>query len=839
MVKVDNGETIHTLAGRFIKVNKNRNIIAVIAIILTSVLFTSVFTASFSIIKSNMESEMRIAMDKSHVSVENLTKEQYEKISKDHEIVKLGLSIFLTLAENQELQNIQTEIRYADKNAASSYQCEPTTGRLPEDVNELATSTRVLDALGIAHKLGEKVSLTYTLDHQTITKKFKLCGYWKGDSATMAQLVWIAKAYCDSAAEKATEESIGRGIYEGDYNASIWFSNVFHLEQKAEDLARRNHLNKSNAKVSANPAYKIFDEDAFPFGTVAMILVMVVLSGYLIIYNIFHISVNLDIRTYGLLKNIGTTGKQLKKIVRMQAFNLSAIGIPLGLIVGFLVGKAMTPFLLADLTESGKNIQTSVSASPYIFIAASLFSLITVYIGCLKPCHIVERISPVEAVRMTDIKIYKRKEKKTGNISAFSMAFSNIERTWNKGLSVVISLALSLTVLNMAYVIVNGFDFNSYTSTLINADFEINRFTTTLKSYDNLNCITPEFRMLLDQNKDISSVGYIYFSRSAHKLDDNAYHNLQNTLEKIGMDVFNKQQKEEIQENLMKHEVTSHVMGINEAAFNKLVFQRTDCTWDEFRSGKYMITGFLDVGKYYSTGDIVNVKFDDHNSKEYKVIALANLPYTLDFHYYDGAITQTFLLPEEEYQKESGNQNAMVAAVDTKKGKMFSVSKWLKTYMDQNDGDYIVNSRYQIQKEFSSFVNKYFIIGGMLTAILFVIGILNFFNTSATSILSRKKELSLLEVIGMTKKQILKMLFFEGLFYLLLAFLLASTIGTVIARELINMSVGMIFFFHCKMSIILSLIAIPVLVFIIFIIPIYNYRKMCGQTVIERIQSEE
>ena len=77
-------------------------------------------------------------------------------------------------------------------------------------------------------------------------------------------------------------------------------------------------------------------------------VLFVILAGYLIIYNIFNISVKTDIRAYGLLKNVGTTGKQLKKIVRMQAWKLSAVGIPIGLIFGYLAGLCMAPSLTAD-----------------------------------------------------------------------------------------------------------------------------------------------------------------------------------------------------------------------------------------------------------------------------------------------------------------------------------------------------------------------------------------------------------------------------------------------------------------------------------------------------------
>ena len=88
-------------------------------------------------------------------------------------------------------------------------------------------------------------------------------------------------------------------------------------------------------------------------------VLFVILAGYLIIYNIFNISVKTDIRAYGLLKNVGTTGKQLKKIVRMQAWKLSAVGIPIGLIFGYLAGFCMSPALTADAQISAQAGQTT------------------------------------------------------------------------------------------------------------------------------------------------------------------------------------------------------------------------------------------------------------------------------------------------------------------------------------------------------------------------------------------------------------------------------------------------------------------------------------------------
>lgn len=836
MIKVNNKESIHTLTKRFLKVNKNRNCIAILAIILTSVLFTTVFTASLSMIKSTMESSMRIIMVTSHVAAQNLTKEQYDRISKDNEIKKQGLNIYLTMADNNELKNIQTEIRYAEKIATESYQCVPKEGSLPNNQDEIATSTIVLKALGVQPKLGEKVKLLFTVSGQKISKEFTLSGYWDGDTVAMAQMVWISKSYCDRVAPIATEEGILKGNYEGAYNIAIWFSNPYNLEKKAYDLESRYDLQDTNADVQANPAYNIFTTESFPFGAVAILLAIIVLSGYLIIYNVFNISVNMDIRIYGLLMNIGTTGKQLKKIVKLQALWLSVIGIPIGMVLGFLIGSKMTPYLLSDISNSSKTtLHASVAFHPIIFIAAALFSLITIYIGCYRPCRVVGRLTPIEAVRMTDVKSNK-KIKKNRNLSTIYMALSNIKRTWGKGFILIISLALSLLVLNAVYMIVRGFDFDRYTSMLISADLEISKVSSN-EGLTELDNITPEFKKKVYGNKDIASVGYIYYTKTTQKIDDKTYQKIADMIKKSQDDVYNKQQKKVIQNYLDKREVPCRYIGINEAAFNRLNFKEGNCSWTDFCSGKYVISEINVYSYTLVPGDKVQLKFNNENSKDYHVIAIANLPVTF-IPKHDGPFYISYLIPEKEYINKTSNDKAILAAIDVKKGKLHKVSDWINDYMKSNDYNCAINSRYELHKQFQSFVNKYYAIGALLIVVLFVIGILNYSNTMMTSILSRRKELTLLEVVGMTKKQILKMLVWEGGIYLVLAWIFSTLASILCAQRLISMVVGPAFFFKCKISVLPSIAVLPFLFLVIIIIAISNYRRICKETVIERIRNE-
>ena len=122
---------------------------------------------------------------------------------------------------------------------------------------------------------------------------------------------------------------------------------------------------------------------------IVAVLALILLTGYLIIYNVFHISVAGDIRFYGLLKTIGTTPRQLRRIIRTQALLLSLIGIPVGLLLGWLLGGILTPVIVARLD----GVSSVVSVSPVLFVGAALFALVTVLISCRRPGRLAGKVS--------------------------------------------------------------------------------------------------------------------------------------------------------------------------------------------------------------------------------------------------------------------------------------------------------------------------------------------------------------------------------------------------------------------------------------------------------------
>ena len=839
MVKVESKSALRKLTNKFMKVNRSRNIITIIAIVLTSTLFMAVMTAASSMIESNRDSEIRQNMSSSHVIIQDLTSEEYSKVIsavKEYDkTAKYGTDIFLGLAMDPNI-DFQTEVRLADENAAESFLCLPTEGRLPAVENEIACSTLVLDALGIKHEIGQNINLSIEVADKEYTNSFELVGFWQGDDVASSQEVYVSETYADSILYPVNKAELENGILYGSYGISVWFNNTWDIEGKTEQLNQKANLNTDTAMFKANPAFLIFEEDAFSFSSLFLLIAIFFLAGYLIVYNVFQISVNVDIRTYGLLKNIGITGKQLKKIVRMQATRLSIIGIPIGLLMGYLAGRAMVPSLVSDGIDSAENAVVTISLNPAIFVIAVVLTVITVFTACILPCRIVQRVSPIEALKVTESESSAKKKAKKNKINPFSMAFANIRRSWKKGLIVMVSIALSLVTLNSVIILVNGFDFKKYASTYITFDFEISQTTNNLGSSD-LQCITPEIREVLDSCPDSEINGYIYCSKLQHKMDNVLYDNCLKLYNATNQDMYEELLKiwnESLENRTMK----VHLMGINEGVFKKLSFKDESLSWDDFKKENYVITDYPDYdydAKYYSSGDKVAVEYDTGYEKVYTILGEASIPYSLDYPFFDDLYI-TIMVPESDYLEHSENQNAMRATVDAQDGKEEEVNRYIGENIAGKYDEFRLDSILELREDFNTYLQKFYIIGGVLAAILALIGIMNFFNTSATSVISRKRELTLLEIVGMTKKQVKWMLISEGCIYLVGAFIIAIILILSVSEKILYSTLGIAWYFEFNMTIMPCIAIIPILILIAYIVPAYNYKHMCKESIVERVR---
>ena len=208
----------------------------------------------------------------------------------------------------------------------------------------------------------------------------------------------------------------------------------------------------------------------------ALFFIMIfVITGYLLIRNIFEISVVQEIKKYGLLRTIGTTEKQIKRIVYKQAFWLSIIGISIGLILGYIVGILMLPWILNFMKGEYHNLSVNLSFNPIIFVVAGIFSAITVWVSIKKPFKIAATISPIEATRYYEKDNYHSANKNRLSFKnrITEMAWRNLRRNSKRTIFIVLSMILCIILLNSAIAIGNSVDVKKYVSSVTSFDFVV------------------------------------------------------------------------------------------------------------------------------------------------------------------------------------------------------------------------------------------------------------------------------------------------------------------------------------------------------------------------------
>lgn len=181
MMQVANRACVRKIAMRSLRAFKTRNMVAVLAIVLTTMMFTALFAITISINDSLQQSNFLISGGDDHGDFKNLTKEQMEQLQKDPLIKESDARLFLGMGTGSAFRKTQVEISYMDAKAVKHYFCTPTHGQVPkEGTNQVMMDTRVLKLLGIKPKVGEPVTITYEIGQDSVNKRGyrTVCAFW-------------------------------------------------------------------------------------------------------------------------------------------------------------------------------------------------------------------------------------------------------------------------------------------------------------------------------------------------------------------------------------------------------------------------------------------------------------------------------------------------------------------------------------------------------------------------------------------------------------------------------------------------------------------------------------
>lgn len=846
MMKVSNRKIVSRLAFASFRANKIRNLMAIIAIALTTVLFTTLFTIGIGMGESFQNQTMRQTGGSAHGTLKYITDEQFNRI-KNHPLIKeIGYNKMITNADNPEFLKRHVEIWYGDRTAAKLRYMTPTIGVMPQQEDEIITDTMTLDSLGIPHEVGQKVPLSYTMKGKSYNKQFTLSGFWESDpvGAMNVGTVLVSKAFVDI--DMANIPNTYRTDLDmtGSINADILFSNSRVIGDKLEQVVTdsgytycsdesKGEVRSTDIEGNENWAYlsSSLSSDPSSIIAVAAAAILIVFTGYLIIFNIFQISVIKDIKFYGLLKTIGTTSRQIKSMITKQALLLSVIGIPFGLVIGFVIGKACLPLIIG--IADTRSVKAIVSMNPIIFIGAALFALITVFISTRKPGKIAGSVSPVEAVRYSGVvdKLRRTSKKSTDGGKLHKMARSNLGRNKKRTLLVVLSLSLSLVVLNTVFTLSKGLDMDKYLSTFVDTDFLIghaNYFNQNMFNFEE-DELSESFINAVESQPGFEEGGRLYYNIFLG--DSKIHYTGENRLAYSGWSQTLPEGEDQ----------TLDLYGLEDLPLSRLDIVQGELNLDKLATGKYIIEGLPDddYGNVkwevdrYKIGEKVRINVDGQ-SHEYEVLAKAKTD-----HYTNTKRSSSMFamyLPAEEYLKVVTRPVVMTYAFNVQNSYEQAMDTYLNNYTKDIEPVMDYDSKLTMLDSFKGMQQMIITIGGTLSLIIGLIGILNFINSMLTSLLSRRQEFAIIQSIGMTDQQLRKMVIFEGLYYAAATMVTSLVLGVIFSYVVIGGVVSGLWFFSYKFTNIPLLLAYPVLLVMSIVIPYIAFRSINKQSVVERLR---
>ena len=403
------------LAKKSLQSEKRRNLMVVIAVALAAFLicFTGIVATSLTQMQRNQ------VVDTYEAVWLGVEENDIETLKGLPEFERVGG--YYMLGEELSEQGYHASYVYNDAEMMEigRDQMKLLEGNLPQKANEVVVSEYFLSTYGNNAKIGDSV----TLDTESFHGDYVVTGITDSVNEKEANT-------CAIILSKAALTE-WKGFDPAGYRAYVHFKNSDQLGEElitsyCREIAEKYQL----PNPSMNNKYFAYASKSFDFLPIFGVIVIVLIGGYIVIQSIFRISINDKIRSYGQLRTIGATPKQIKRIVKREGRKLGSIGILIGTVLGVCCG-----FLLFS---KGFN-----AVSYVVMVSLTLISSwIMVSISIRKPVKIAAGISPIEAVRFTPVQKDIRSRKKNIKLNPVSMGIANFKRDRKKTISIVASLSI-------------------------------------------------------------------------------------------------------------------------------------------------------------------------------------------------------------------------------------------------------------------------------------------------------------------------------------------------------------------------------------------------------------
>ena len=747
---------------------RHRNFFAIIALALTSFMIAATFSIGFSYFETYQMQQIRLMGTTANVGITNVTEEQLAEIAKLSIVLDVGMQQRLGSVDTEQLQNARLGIVWINDAEWKAHRM-PTisgiVGNYPSSKNEVMLPTWVLEQMDISEpQLGMEIVLSYQIgnSYDYITDTFLLSGYYTDYISTRTNhrgYVYVSAAFKDS-----LDISLDNSV-----TAMVRFRGNDDVEKNCERLQHKIYFTERQT-------FEIVPLGQANGGSIVWAVIILALfisfSGYLLIYNILYISVVKDVQFYGRLKTIGTTKKQIKRIIYKQAIKISCIGIPIGLLLAAVVSFGIVPYFLNMMYSSNSDVGTKVSFSPYIFIGAAIFTFITIMIASMKPAKIAGSVSPIAALRYTAAST-KSNIKNCGKMKFSRMAWNNVFRNVKSTTLVFASLFFGLSLFLVVTGLLYGLSPENYVS-----GWGVSDFALTYSIHENEDLISSEMVSEISQIDGIENLRLTYAAFPQVTVDvlydDAVFHDFLMSLNGVsGIDFSDPARLESYQQNFY-----SGIFGIDSAyleEINKTLDSPIDMS--AFERGNVVLLPET-VGDLIQPGQEITIQTQRGPHSFVIANGFLNDGFRAGGSKERGTAPDLYI-SQAALQELFPQHRVFRMAFDTNGQHDENILQELKQITASQSNIDIV-SRYERREEMRDYLVTADVLGTGLSIILLLVGVMNFVNTMVVNVSTRRYELAILESIGMTKRQIKRMLTMEGCYYWGISFSLVATVGSAI-----------------------------------------------------------
>ena len=377
------------------KVHRKQNRMSIICIVLAVFLVTAIFGMADMFIRGQILQTQQ-ENGNWHIGIRNISDEDATLISSRPEVAILADYGVLNYRGEQDytLSGKNVVICGSSESHVTEIFNTLDEGQFPTNENEALITNNAKDMLDL--EIGEQIVITLP----------------NGD-----EMSYTISGFLNNAAKLMSEDSYGvflttegfRAIYPNDISSNpsdytmryVQFNNTRNIQHSIAEIKQQFGL--SDEQVSENTELLgLLGQSSNSFmlqvyAVAVVLFILVLIAGILMITSSMNSNVAQRTEFFGMVRCIGTTPKQVMRLVRKEALNWCRFAIPLGVVGGIVLVWVLCA-ILRQLSPEFFGGMPAFSISYPSVIAGIVVGLLTVLLAARSPAKKASKVSPLAAV---------------------------------------------------------------------------------------------------------------------------------------------------------------------------------------------------------------------------------------------------------------------------------------------------------------------------------------------------------------------------------------------------------------------------------------------------------